>query len=175
LKHTAFRSKWWSEMAFALWTSDLLYDWCFFLMLNDALLNIIDTTEVHRSQKKHQSYCKSLVHKAKAISLHHLLRNAVCFKIVEVSNLSLFHLTLLRSFLPCCQKKYIQTQTTYRPNLLNKCTKISSPDTNSCATNPAIAIIARRPLFNSLVCISFLPAGSEGSSPKGSKPKLPGS
>jgi hypothetical protein len=37
----------------------------------------------------------------------------------------------------------------------NRCSKISRPLTSSCAVNAAIAIIARRPLFSSLVSITF--------------------
>merc|ERR1719305_917132 len=48
-------------------------------------------------------------------------------------------------------------------------------DASSCAIMPAAAIIARRPFWSSLVCISFSSAGSVGFSESGSKPRSPAS
>ena len=45
---------------------------------------------------------------------------------------------------------------------------------HSCATIPAMAIMARRPLLISLFCMSSRPAASLGLRPSGSKPMSPG-
>jgi hypothetical protein len=70
---------------------------------------------------------------------------------------------------------YLHARAPHSPSRLKRCTKISSPDTSSCATNAAMAIMASRPLFSSLLCMSLRSCGSVGSSPSGSNPRLPGS
>jgi len=48
------------------------------------------------------------------------------------------------------------------------------PVTSSCVVMPAIAIMARRPLFSSLFCMESRPASSLGLRLRGSKPRSPG-
>merc|ERR1711869_187048 len=48
------------------------------------------------------------------------------------------------------------------------------PEASSCAIMPAAAIIARRPLLSSLVCIFVNSLGSLGLRPRGSNPRSPG-